>query len=96
MQQQPNRFISRYLTKGHSLAVLGALALILMALLLYGSNPRSTQAAGTGFTQSQAYSSNFTTKKLPIDGTTQMTLTKIPFTVPNKGKVEVTSIFSLD
>ncbi len=96
MQQQPNRFTSRYLTKGHSLVVLGVLALVLVALLLYGSNPRSTQAAGTGFTQTQAYSSNFTTKNLPIDGTTQITLTKIPFRVPSKGKVEVTAIFAVN
>ena len=56
---------------------------------------RSIQAAGTGFTQTQTYSSNFSTKSLPIDGTTQITLTKIPFTVPSKGKAEVTAIFSL-
>lgn len=95
MQQQPNRSTSRFLTKGHSLVVLGVLVLILVALFLYSGNPRSIQAAGTGFTQTQAYSSNFSMKNLPIDGTTQMTLTKIPFSVPSKGKVEVTAIFTL-
>src|SRR5437016_5979207 len=95
MQQPPNRFTLRLLTGAHSRIILGLVALVFTALLLYGSAPRSVQAAGQGFTQTQTYSSNFSTKNLHIDGTTQITLTKIPFAVPSKGKVEVTAIFSL-
>src|SRR6266567_9371266 len=95
MQQPPNRITSHLLTGANSSTLLGLIALVLIALLMYGSSPRSVQAAGQGFTQTQTYSSNFSTKSLPIDGTTQITLTKIPFTVPSKGKVEVTAIFSL-
>ena len=86
---------SRLFTGTHSRIVLGLAALMLMALLVYGSASRSVQAAGTGFTQMQTYSSNFSTINLPTDGTTQITLTKIPFTIPSQGKVEITAIFSL-
>src|SRR6266566_2738598 len=96
MQQPPNRFTLRLLTRANSRIILGLAALVLTALLMYGSNPRSIQAAGTGFTQTQAYSSNFTMKNLSTDGTTQTTLTKIPFTVPSKGKVDVTAIFTVN
>lgn len=95
MQQPPNRITLHLLTGANYRTFLGLIALVLIALLMYSSAPRSVQAAGQGFTQTQAYSSNFSTKNLPTDGTTQATLTKIPFTVPSKGKVEVTAIFSL-
>lgn len=74
---------------------LGIIALVFVALLVYSTAPRIVQAATGGFTQTQAYSSNFSTVALPTDGTTQATLTKIPFTVSAKGKVEVTTIFAL-
>jgi hypothetical protein len=89
------QFTSRLFTGIHNRNVLGLVALMLMTLLVYASASRSVQAAGTGFTQMQTYSSNFSTQNLSTDGTTQLTLTKIPFTVPSKGKVEVTAIFSL-
>ena len=91
MQQFTSRLFRGILSR----SVLGMLVLLFMALLVYGSASRNVQAAGAGFTQTQAYSSNFAAKNLPTDGTTQMTLTKIPFSVPSKGKVEVTAIFSL-
>jgi hypothetical protein len=75
--------------------ILGLVALVLVSMLLYSSAPRSVQAAGTGFTQTQAYSSNFPTTTMTADGVTQTTLTKIAFTVPSKGKMEVTAIFSI-
>jgi hypothetical protein len=89
------QFTSRLFTGTHSRIVLGLIAPMLMTLLIYGSASRNVQAAGTGFTQTQTYSSNFSMKNLTTDGTTQMILMKIPFAVPSKGKVEVTAIFSL-
>ena len=72
---------------------LGIIALVFFALLVYSTAPRIVQAATGGFTQTQAYSSNFSTTALPTDGTTQATLTKILFTVSAKRKDSLCQAF---
>jgi hypothetical protein len=52
MQQQPNRFTSHLFTGTNTLIILGLAAIVLTALLMYGSDSRSVQAAGMSATPS--------------------------------------------